>query len=138
MKLQENIPTVYLEEYDIRVNKYLTYAQIQQIVNSTLALGRSKSADGKLLNSWADREQNIDMMILLQATDIPESEWQKPHSAFLQSGLIDAVKNNIVNYYQIWDAFSYTERWDKVASDLIDKLADVLIKAANKNGVALE
>ena len=126
MKMNESVASVYLEDYDIHVNTYLTYAQIQQIVNSTLSLGKMKAENGRLLNSWADRQQNIDMMVLLQATDITEADWNTPHSVFLQSGLIDAVKRHIFNYNQIEEAFKYQERWDKVVTEIADRVTDSL------------
>ena len=112
MKMQEGIPTVYLKEFDIEVNQYLTYAQIQSIVNSTNALMREeKKQNGNTAyyNSWSERQTNIDMLVLLHATNLTEEELKSPHSMFLQTGLIDAVKDEIKNYYQIEDAFEYTD-----------------------------
>ena len=37
MKEIKGNQTVYLEDYDVTVNKYLTYAQIQQIANAVVA-----------------------------------------------------------------------------------------------------
>lgn len=115
MKLSQESASVYLKEYDITVKKFLSYADIQQIVNSTLELAKSKSEDGVNFDSWSARNQNIDMIMLICATDIPvEILEETSHSMLLSSGLIDAVKKNIVNYNQIEEAFKYTESWDKV------------------------
>ena len=60
MKEIKAMDKAYLDGYDVYVNPYLTYAQIQAIVNGV-----------KGLDSWAEREQNIDMCVLAFATDIP-------------------------------------------------------------------
>lgn len=114
MKIKKEIPSTYLDEYDVRVNNYLTYADIQNIVNSTLELEKSKQDNDIVANSWASRNQNIDMVLLVCATDIPVEELEKTsHSVLLKSGLIDSVKNVIKNYNRVEEAFKYTESWDK-------------------------
>lgn len=139
MKIKEGNNTVYLEDYDINVNKYLTYAQIQTIVNSTEVLMKStktnKDGTTSLSNSWAERQTNIDMLLLVLATDLKPEEIEGNHSAFLQSGLIDAVKGAIENYWQLEEAFDYTESWDKVLVDTVKKLTDIL-KNSNPKAVA--
>lgn len=114
MKIKKEIPSTYLDEYDVRVNNYLTYADIQNIVNSTLELEKSKQDNDIVADSWASRNQNIDMVLLVCATDIPVEELEKTsHSVLLKSGLIDAVKSVIKNYNRVEEAFKYTESWDK-------------------------
>lgn len=139
MKIKEGNNTVYLENYDINVNKYLTYAQIQTIVNSTEVLMKStktnKDGTTSLSNSWAERQTNIDMLLLVLATDLKPEEIEGNHSAFLQSGLIDEVKGAIENYWQLEEAFAYTESWDKVLIDTVKKLTDIL-KNSNPKAVA--
>lgn len=114
MKIKKEIPSTYLDEYDVRVNNYLTYADIQSIVNSTLELAKTKQENDVIIDSWASRNQNIDMMLLVCATNIPVEELEKfSHVTLLQSGLIDAVKKVIKNYNLLEEAFKYTESWDK-------------------------
>ena len=73
--------TTYLAKYDVTVNRYLTYAQIQQIVEATMKF-----------HTWAERQQNIDMLILIHATDMTVEEIEKyTHDELLQCGLIDEV-----------------------------------------------
>ena len=55
--------TTYLEKYGVTVNRYLTYAQIQQIAEATMKF-----------HTWAERQQNIDMLILIHATDMTVEE----------------------------------------------------------------
>lgn len=114
MKIKKEIPSTYLDEYDVRVNNYLTYADIQNIVNSTLELAKTKQDDNVIADSWASRNQNIDMVLLICATDIPVEELENTsHAVLLQSGLVDAVKSAIKNYNLVEAAFKYTESWDK-------------------------
>lgn len=152
MRLSQESNTVYLKEYDVNVKKFLTYADIQQIVNSTLELAKSKSEDGMVVDSWASRNQNIDMVMLICATDIPiETLEEISHAVLLSSGLIDAVKKSIVNYNQIEEAFKYTESWDKIliyglqqiakqmqTKDFANKLKEVLNGNKSENGIGIE
>lgn len=110
MNLVKKMPVIYLEEFDIHVNKYLTYAQIQQIVNSVVSISNNKSSEnGQQYDNWCDIEQTIDLSLLYHVTDISEEDLvNNSHTVFLQSGLIDAVKNSIVNYKQIEEALEYT------------------------------
>lgn len=152
MRLPEETAKVYLNEYDVYVKKFLTYADIQQIVNSTLQLARTKNEDGVISDSWAVRKQNIDMIMLICATDIPVEELEKiSHAVLLSSGLIDAVKKSIVNYNQIEEAFKYSESWDKTliyglqqiskqmqTKDFANKLKEVLNGGKSENGTTSE
>lgn len=114
----------YLEAYDVRVNPYLTYAQIQAIVNGV-----------KELDSWAEREQNIDMCVLAFATDIPTEKLEEiGHEALLQSGLIDDVKCEIFNLCDIREAIEYTESTKRALAQIVKVLPkyqeqfDVVVK----------
>ena len=152
MRLPQETAKVYLNEYDVYVKKFLTYADIQQIVNSTLQLARTKNEDDVISDSWAVRKQNIDMIMLICATDIPvETLEQTSHAILLSSGLIDAVRNSIVNYNQIEEAFKYTESWDKILiyglqqiakqmqiKDFANKLKEVLNGNKSENGIGSE
>lgn len=102
----------YLEEYDVHVNPYLTYAQIQAIVNGV-----------KGLDSWAEREQNIDMCVLAFATDIPTEKLEEiGHDALLQSGLINAVCGEIKNLFSVYEAIEYTESTKRALTQIIKAL----------------
>lgn len=110
MKLKEiKRKTHYIEEFDINVNDYLTYAEIQVIVNSIVKL-----------DSWSERQTNIDMLVLNFATDIGAEKLQEiGHESLLKSGLIDKVNNNIVNYTQIYEGVRYTESIVKALNDIV-------------------
>ena len=112
MKEIKAMDKVYLEEFDVYVNPYLTYAQIQAIVNGV-----------KSLDSWAEREQNIDMCVLAFATDIPTEKLEElGHDALLQSGLINAVMLEIKNLYDVYEAIEYTESTKRALAQIIKAL----------------
>ena len=112
MKEIKAMDKVYLEEYDVHVNPYLTYAQIQAIVNGV-----------KSLDSWAEREQNIDMCVLAFATDIPTEKLEElGHDALLQSGLINAVMLEVKNLYDVYEAIEYTESTKRALAQIIKAL----------------
>ena len=114
MKEIKAMDKVYLEEFDVYVNPYLTYAQIQAIVNGV-----------KGLDSWAEREQNIDMCVLAFATDIPTEKLEElGHDALLQSGLINAVMGEIKNLHNVYEAIEYTESIKCLLTQVIKNLPD--------------
>ena len=114
-----NIPEikkVKLEEYDIEIDSYLTYAQVQQIVNSALHC-----------ENWAERQQTIDMLMLYHATNIPLEELENiGHDKLLQSGLIDVVKENVRNYYQIFDVLKYTTSTNRALGQIFKQISELL------------
>lgn len=131
MKYKQEIASVYLEEYDIHVNTYLTYAQIQQIVDTLQVLMKETDNKGRQCNYWAARQQHIDMMLLVLVTDIPRKDFDtNGHNVFQNSGIIDAVKKSIKNYYQLEEAINYTEAWDKTLAKIVDSFTNIL--KANK------
>ena len=112
MKEIKAMDKVYLEEFDVYVNPYLTYAQIQAIVNGV-----------KSLDSWAEREQNIDLCVLAFATDIPTEKLEEVgHDALLQSGLISAVCGEIKNLFSVYEAIEYTESTKRALAQIIKAL----------------
>ena len=112
MKEIKAMDKVYLDEFDVYVNPYLTYAQIQAIVNGV-----------KSLDSWAEREQNIDMCVLAFATDIPTEKLEElGHDALLQSGLINAVCGEIKNLFSVYEAIEYTESTKRALAQIIKAL----------------
>lgn len=112
MKEIKAMDKVYLEEYDVHVNPYLTYAQIQAIVNGV-----------KGLDGWAEREQNIDMCVLAFVTDIPTEKLEElGHDVLLQSGLINAVCGEIKNLFSVYEAIEYTESTKRALAQIIKAL----------------
>lgn len=126
MKEIKALEDIYLKEFDVYVKPYLTYAQIQNIINSTVHM-----------NSWAERQQNIDMLVLYYTTDIDKSQLQElDHVVLLQSGLIDAVRNNVKNYNIIEEAIDYTTSIQRSLTTMVKELSKKLetLEKGNKNG----
>ena len=122
MKEIKGNQTVYLEDYDITVNKYLTYAQIQQIANAVVAASVNDSDD-----TWANRQTNIDMLMLYHATDIGKEKLEEiGHDVLLTSGLIDAVRYRIENLYSVDEAIDYIENNQRAINKLLKSLPKVL------------
>lgn len=125
MKRLGKIGAVNLDEYNVKVNPYLTYAQIQQIVDAV-----------KNFTVWAEREQNIDMLILYHATNIGKEKLEEyGHDMLLQSGLIDAVKENIHNLDDVWTALDYTTSIQRSLVQIINELPkyeDVMKRVGDK------
>lgn len=125
MKELKGIDSTYLEDYDIKVNKYLTEAQIQQIVNAIIQF-----------DTWAEREENKNVLILYHATDMTKDDIEKyPYDILQSSGLIDAVIKNIDNYEEINKAVSWTEGMSRTLNQIakgIGKMMENHEKASKK------
>ena len=122
MKEIKGNKTVYLEHYGVVVNYYLTYAQIQQIANAVVASSADDSED-----TWANRQTNIDMLMLYHATDITKEELEKVgHDDLLTSGLIQAVREQIKNYYEIFEAINYIEDNQRAIGKILKSLPKIL------------
>ena len=122
MKEIKGNQTVYLEDYDVTVNKYLTYAQIQQIANAVVAASVNDSDD-----TWANRETSIDMLMLYHATDIGKEKLEEiGHDNLLTSGLIEAVRCCIENLYNVDEAIDYIENNQRAINKMLKSLPKVL------------
>lgn len=112
IKVQE----VNLIEKEITVNPYLTYAQIQNIVNAVCKF-----------DVWAERQQNIDILLLHYVTDLTDEEIEEyGHEALLQSGIIDEVKANIKNLNQVYEAIEYTQSTQRALAQIIKEMPKML------------
>ena len=115
MKEIKSINKIYLDEFDIYVEPYLTYDQIQKISESIVTQ-----------EDWAVRQQTMDMLILYYATDISKEEMEQVgHDDLLKSGIIDAVKNSIKNLNQVQEAIDYMQSPIKVLKQFSDKLPEL-------------
>ena len=114
MKELKVADSTYLDEYDVTVKRYLTYDEIQSIVDTT-----------KTLDSWAERQANIDMCVLMYATDMSIEDIERiGHDTLLQSGLIGQVSLCVKNYWDIQDALEYTESTKRALAQIIRKLPE--------------
>lgn len=112
-ELKKNI--YYSEKYDININMFLTYAQIQKIIETTMKY-----------KTWAERRTNIDMMVLCYATDIGVEKIQEIGiDAFIESGLVDEVYCKVENHYEIFDGLEYHESVAKALFELSERLPEI-------------
>ena len=127
MKELKAIEKKYLENYDIYVNPYLTYAQIQQIANSM-------SLDWK----WAEAQENLDMLVLFHATDLTKEQLEEVgHEKLFSSGLIEEVYKSIRNLEQLKEALDYKQSFARSMTQLIKnmpKLIQPLQEVITKHG----
>ena len=131
MKEIKGNQTVYLEDYDITVNKYLTYAQIQQIANAVVEASANDSED-----TWANRDTNIDMLMLYHATDISKEKLEEiGHDVLLTSGLIEAVRYRINNLYNIDEAIDYIENNQRAINKMLKSLPKILEDSKGLQGL---
>ena len=131
MKEIKGNQTVYLEDYDITVNKYLTYAQVQQIANAVVAASMDDSED-----TWANRQTNIDMLMLYHATDIGKEKLEEiGHDDLLTSGLVQAVREQIKNYYEIFEAVNYIEDNQRAIGKMLKSLPKILEESKGLQGL---
>ena len=116
MKEIKNKDKIYLGEYDIFVEPYLNYGQIQNIINSI-----------KPEMSWSERQQNIEMIVLYYVTDIGMEKLEEiGHETLLKSGLIDAVLSHVENLSSLYDGISYTQSTSRALSKIIKELPKML------------
>ena len=127
MKEIQKKENVYLEDYGVTVNQYLTYAQIEGIAD---AVGK--------FTTWAERMQNLDMLLLVFATDMtPEQVEEIGHETLDGSGLIGAVKETVVNYHKVNEAISYNEGTQRALAQILKQLPSILAplkKTIEKHG----
>lgn len=118
--------SIYLEKFDVKVKPYLSYAEIQAI---------SKAVNN--FDSWAEREVNLDMLLLHFATDIGDNVIQdNGHEVLLNSGLIDEVKKNIVNMDRVYEAIKYMKSVERSLSQILRYFNSIYLseKEENSNG----
>lgn len=110
-----NVCEFYSEKYDITIKNFLTYAQIQKIINTTLQY-----------KTWSERKTNIDMMILCYVTNIGVDKIQEIGiDKFVESGLMGEVYNVVDNIYEIYSGLEYHESVAKALFELSEKLPEI-------------
>lgn len=117
---------IYLEEYGVEVKPYLTYAEVQSIINGVKKFG-----------TWSERETCKDMMLMFYATGIEANVLEEiGHDKLLQSGLIDAVRYSVANFEDIDRGVAYEESLAKTLNTLATKLPDIAdkVKEVTKDG----
>ena len=111
------------------MKEYLSYAEIQYIANSSLNL-----------NSWAERQQNIDMLVLHFACGIDIDELNKNgHDYYLDNGLIEKAYNGVKNIGLIEKAIAFEEspvrllnKFGGQIQEFNDKTNEIMSHVSNK------
>lgn len=107
---------VYLKEYDINVNPYLTPTQVEDIAKTVINL-----------NSWLEREQMICYKVLCCATDIGESEIEELDPDMIaSSGLYSEVMLHIINFSDIHNAIKHYESPVRMLADIAQNMPELL------------
>lgn len=112
---------VYIDEIGVNVRQWLSVAEISAIVKAAL---KSKS--------WAEMQTNIDALVLHFCTDIGDENIEKIGLETLQkSGVLDDVKEAILNFYQIHDAIEYETSLTNTFAKLLPELKKAIKQNAN-------
>lgn len=126
MKELKKPENVYLEKYDISVKPYLSYDEIQVILNAV-----------EQFDMWSERQTNIDVLMLYFCTDIGKDKIEEiGHKLLLSSGLIDDVRREVSNMNEVYAGLAYNDsisREMKLIMKDIKKIAGVGDKANGRS-----
>lgn len=126
MKELKKPENVYLEKYDISVKPYLSYDEIQVILNAV-----------EQFDMWSERQTNIDVLMLYFCTDIGKDKIEEiGHELLLSSGLIDDVRREVSNMNEVYAGLAYNDsisREMKLIMKDIKKIAGVGDKANGRS-----
>lgn len=125
MKELKELSSIYLKDFDIEVYPYLSLSQIQKIINEVL-----------LVDNFEERESIIDYLILCYSTNIDKKIIDDLGSdIFIKSGLMDRVKENIINLDKLIEGIEYHESAGKalrmIAKNIPSDFNNIL-----KNGIS--
>ena len=97
------------------VKKYLTYSQIQNIINTVMQY-----------QTWAERQSIIDEMLICYITDLSQKEVEeKGMDYFVQSGLVDYLHYAVENYFDIFRGLEYHESVGKALMELSKNIPQI-------------
>ena len=124
MKELKELSSIYLADFDVEVYPYLSLSQIQKIINEVL-----------LVDNFEERESIIDYLILCYSTNIDKKIIDDLGSdIFIKSGLMDKVKENIINLNELIKGIEYHESTGKalrmIAKNIPNDFNNIL-----KNGI---
>lgn len=110
------IKTVYNDEYGITINCFLSSEQIEEIAREVIKLP-----------SYVEREQMTCYKVLSLCTDIGVDEIENADPNLIEkSGLWEAVKSCIFNFYELEDAIEFYESVVRLLADISEKLPDLI------------
>ena len=97
------------------VKRYLTYSQIQNIINTVMQY-----------QTWAERQSIIDEMVICYTTDLAQEEVEeKGMDYFVQSGLVDYLHYTVENYFDIFEGLKYHESVGKALMELSKNIPQI-------------
>lgn len=124
MKELKGLKEKYLENYDVEVKQYLTFSQIQEIINSVLQV-----------DTYEERENTINYLLLIFMTNIGKDIVDElGPDIFVESGLMNEVKNSIKNIDKLYEGITYHESTGKALRE-ISKSLPTYLEEMKKNGV---
>ena len=109
------IKTIHDNEYDVEINSFLSATQIDKIAQAVIKL-----------ETYLEREQMICYLVLNYCTDMDKAiiEDTDP-DVIMQSGLWEAVKDTVYNFYAIEDAIKFYESPVRMLVEIADVLPDL-------------
>lgn len=109
------IKTIHDNEYDIEINPLLSATQIDKIAQAVIKL-----------ETYLEREQMICYLVLNYCTNIDKEiiEDTDP-DVIMRSGLWEAVKTAVYNFYEIEDAIKFYESPVRMLAEIADVLPDL-------------
>lgn len=110
---------------NIEVKNYLTYAQIQKIIETTIKY-----------QTWAERQTNIDLMVLCYVTNFSKEQVEKLGiDYFVQTGLLEKILDCVNNYSDIFNGINYHESFTKAIIEIsknLPQLKEVIMNELHK------
>lgn len=107
--------TIHNDEYDIEINALLSATQIDKIAQEVINL-----------KTYLEREQMICYLVLNYCTNIDKETIEDADpDVIMQSGLWEAVKSSVYNFYEIEDAIKFYESPVRMLAEIADVLPDL-------------
>lgn len=107
--------TIHNDEYDIEINALLSATQIDKIAQEVINL-----------KTYLEREQMICYLVLNYCTNIDKEAIEDADpDVIVQSGLWEAVKSSVYNFYEIEDAIKFYESPVRMLAEIADVLPDL-------------
>lgn len=107
--------TIHNDEYDVEINALLSATQIDKIAQEVIKLG-----------TYLEREQMICYLVLNYCTNIDKETIEDADpDVIMQSGLWEAVKSSVYNFYEIEDAIKFYESPVRMLAEIADVLPDL-------------
>ena len=109
------IKTIHNDEYDIEINSLLSATQIDKIAQEVINF-----------KTYLEREQMICYLVLNYCTNIDKEAIEDADpDVIMQSGLWEAVKSSVYNFYEIEDAIKFYESPVRMLAEIADVLPDL-------------